>query len=241
MKRTGCLLLSAVLLLCLCGCGSPESQAYRRGKDALSGGQYVEAAHAFGPLGDYRQSPEFLAQIQTEALAQYNEGNYGAAAPIFEALAQYDAPDARIYAQLSRAYACLDALDGSGARESLSDADPADQRVADALVRLDEYLFPGTPLFRPEAVVEDLKSGRLTPEVTNISQDPYTDAYCYAMTRNQTQRAYDQYRSYCISAFPDSFQEESENYFSFLLQGSTCYVSNFYSTDGGLVIKIPRY
>ncbi len=237
MKWTGYLLLVAAVLVCLCGCGSPESQAYRRGQDALAAGHFADAVHEFAPLGDYKRCPDYLEQIRAEALLQYGEGHYEAAAAIFEALAQYEYPDAQLYARLSHACACLQALDGNGVLESLMGMDPADPRVAGVLA----FLFPDTPLIKPEYVVEDLRIGRLTPAVTNISQDPYLDAFCYPMTRNQTQRAYDQYRCYCISAFPDSFQEESENYFSFLLQGSTCYVSNFYSTDGGLVIKIPRY
>ena len=43
---------------------------------------------------------------------------------------------------------------------------------------------------------------------------------------------------FCKNTFPDSFRDESENYFSFRADGVLCYVSNFHSVSGGMVILI---
>ena len=237
-KRILCILQLITLLAALLGCAaSPEAQSYRRGNSALDQGRLAEAAGLFGPLGDYQDSPQKLQEIFDGALSLYTGENYSQAAEIFRALAEFEFPDARDYAAASGALACLENLDGSGARAALADGDPASRSMQQAIARAELMLFPGTAVLRPEFAAPELASGELSAEIRQTAEGANPE-YLYAMDRQVADRVYRQYRDYCKNTFPDSFRDESENYFSFRADGVLCYVSNFHSGSGGMVILI---
>lgn len=242
MKKFLCLLLIAALLASFCGCASSEVRSsYRLGKAALSAGRLAEAAEHFGAALGYRDSERKLQAVYSGAMDLYDAGDYAAAADAFAVLAQYEIGEAHTYACVSGAYACLNVLDGAGARARLADADPAHGEVAAVLARLDQLLFEDTVLVRPEFAAEALRSGEIELQVSDISQDDRAREYLYTMTSTEAKAVYRQYREYCLAVFGDTFRDESDNYFSFRVDGSTYYVSNFHSVDGGLVILIPLY
>lgn len=237
-RRSICILLLAALLTGLGGCGSSAEEAgYRQGHAALASGELAEAAGHFGALGDYKDASQQMLNIYEKAMALYEQGAYAQAAEVFLVLAGYDVREARDYASASSALACLDALDGPGARAALTEGDPDSQIIRQAAARADALLFPGTAVFRPEYVARELVSGELSAEVRQLSQDANLK-YLYAMERQEADRLYQQYREYCSAAFSETFQDKSENYFSFRADGVLCYVSNFHDVDGGMVILI---
>lgn len=235
-RRSVCILLLTLLLAGMWGCAnSPDAQNYRRGKSALASNRLAEAAEYFGPLGDYEDCLEQMQAIYDRALALYLAEDYAQAADAFRVLAEYKFRDSRDYAAASRALAHLADLDGVGARAALTEGDPVSQPLVDALARVDQLLFPGTAVFRPEYVARELVSGELSAQVQQIAGDANPE-YLYALERQASDRIYRQYREYCMAAFSDTFRDESENYFSFRADGVLCYVSNFHSVDGGMVI-----
>lgn len=237
-QRCLCILITTALLAALCGCAvTPEAQSYRRGQTALESGQLAEAAACFGSLGDYKDSPSQLQSVFDRALELYGNGAYAQAGDAFAVLAEYGIPDAGNYAAASQAMACLDALDGSGARAALAEGDGASPVLSPVLVRAEQMLFPGTAIVRPEYAARELVSGELTAKITQTAPGPNPE-YLYAMDEQVADRVYRQYRDYCKEAFPDTFRDESENYFSFRADGVLCYVSNFHSVSGGMVILI---
>lgn len=237
-RRILCALLLAALLSGLWGCAvSPEETAYRQGKSALSSGRPAEAAAHFGSVKEYKDSASLLEALYRQALALYDQQSYSQAAQILWVLADFEIGSARDYAAASSALACLEALDGSGARSALAQGDAESQPLRDAARQADALLFPGTAVFRPEYVARELVSGELSAQIRQISQDS-NRKYLYAMAQQEADRLYQQYREYCRSTFPEAFRDESENYFSFRADGILCYVSNFYSVDGGVVILI---
>ena len=237
-RRSLCILLLAALLAGLWGCGlSAEEAGYRQGRSALSSGRLAEAAGFFGPLGEYKDAHRQMQTIYEEALALYETQAYIQAAEAFRVLAEYEIRDARDYAAASHALVCLNALDGSGARAALAEGDPTSQPIRDAAAQADTLLFPGTSVFRPEYAARELMSGELSARIRQEALDGNLK-YLYAMDRRESERLYQQYREYCIAAFPDTFRDESGNYFSFRADGVLCYVSNFHSVDGGVVILI---
>lgn len=234
-----CILLLAALLSGLPGCAtSAEAHIYRQGTTALSSDRLVEAAASFGSLGDYKDSPQLLQDIYLRALDLYKTGTYSQAAEVFRVLAQYQVRDARDYAAASQALACLENRDGPGARAALKDGNAVSKVLSDAIARVEKMLFPGTSIFRPEYVAPELISGELSARIQDLSEDSRQE-YLYVMDRQAGDRVYRQYREYCLQAFQDTFRDESENYFSFRAEGTLCYVSNFHSVDGGIVILIP--
>lgn len=237
-RRSLCILLLTVLLAGLWGCAaSPEETGYRQGQSALSSGHLAEAAGHFGALGAYRDAPQKMLDIYAEALALYEQHAYTQAAEVFRVLADHEIRDSRNYAAACGALACLENMDGSGARMALEAGDPDNQLIRSATVRADTLLFPGTCVFRPEYTARELVSGELSPQIREISADT-NQKYLYAMERREADRLYQQYREYCRAAFPETFRDESENYFSFRADGALCYVSNFHSVDGGMVVLI---
>ena len=242
IRRLICLFLTVALLAALWGCASgPEGQNYRQGKAALNDGRLAEAAEYFGPLAGYKDSESYLNTIYDRAMACYDAGEYREAAEAFEVLAVYEIGDAQAYAAASGALACLAARDGAGVRAHLAEADQEHPAVAAAQAEADLQLFEGTVVFRPEIVAELLASGQVETDVSDISDDPRSWEYLYTMDRRAAERVYKQYREYCRQAFADTFRDESDNYFSFQVEGATYYVSNFSSVDGGLVIRVPKY
>lgn len=241
LRKFICTALLSALLLGLGGCAfSQEARNYQLGKHALDDGRLADAAGYFGELADYRDSSQLLQDIYARALDLYDAGAYPEAAAVFPVLAQYGVGDAEDYAAASLAFACLDDRDGPGARAALAEADTASAPVREALDAADRLLFPGTSVFRPEYVARELVSGELTAGIREISDDPMSRKYLYAMDRQEADRLYQQYREFCMAAFPQSFRDESDRYFSFQADGITCYVSNFHSVDGGVVILIPQ-
>lgn len=237
-KRTLCILLLASLLAGLYGCAvSAEETGYRQGKSALSSGHLAEAAGHFGALGAYKDAAQQMLDIYEKALALYEQEAYSQAAEIFRVLAEYEIRDARDYAAASRALACLADLDGTGARSALAEGEPGSQPIGHAAARADTLLFPGTCVFRPEYVARELVSGEISAEIRQLSQVD-NHKYLYAMERREAERLYQQYREYCLTAFSETFRDESENYFSFRADGVLCFVSNFHDVDGGVVILI---
>lgn len=236
-KRSICILLLAALLTGLWGCGSAEETGYRQGRAALSSGRLAEAAGRFGSLGDYKDASQQMLTIYEKTMALYEQGAYAQAAEAFRVLAGYQVRDARDYAAASSALACLDILDGPGARAALTESDPGSQIICQAAAKADALLFPGTAVFRPEYAARELVSGELSAEIRQLSQDSGLK-YLYVMDRQEADRLYQQYREFCSAAFPDTFRDESENYFSFRADGALCYVSNFHHIDGGVVIRI---
>lgn len=236
-----CLFLTAVLLLSLAGCASESRSLYRQGEAAFRAGAYAEAAGYFGAADGYRNSSRYLQKIYTKALELYESGQYPEAAHVFTALAPWQIEDSATRAVIAGAYACLDQLDAAGARQFLEMADPAHPETTVLQEKLDSYCFPNTVLIRPEHIVNELRSGKIAPEISNTSQDPNQEEIVYTMTARYTDLAYEQYRAYCMEAFADSFRDESGSYFSFQLGDGTCYVCNFHSVYGGLTIRIPRY
>lgn len=241
LRKIICAALLSALLLGLWGCAfSQEARNYQLGQNALDDGRLADAAGYFGGLADYRDSAAQLQDIYARALDLYDAGAYPEAAEVFLALDRYEVGDAADYAAASLALACLDDRDGPGARAALADGDTASAPVRDALATADRLLFPGTSVFRPEYVARELVSGELAAQIREITDDPMSRRYLYAMERQEADRLYQQYREYCMAAFPQSFRDESDRYFSFLADGITCYVSNFHSVDGGVVILIPQ-
>lgn len=239
-RRSLAILLLTMLLSGLWGCtGSAEAQRYRQGESALASGHLAEAAGYFGALGDYKDSAQQLQTVYDRAMELYEAGAYPEAADTFRALADYDIPEAKDYAAASLALTCLENRDGSGARAALAGGDPGSQPLLQAAARADQLLFPGTPIFRPEYVARELVSGELSAQIRQTSGDAGKLEYLYAMGRQEADRLYQQYREYCRSAFPDTFRDESSNYFSFRADGILCYVSNFHSVAGGMVVLIP--
>ncbi len=238
-RRFAGLALLAFLLTALWGCAaSAEEAGYRQGQAAQASGRLPEAAQHFGALGAYKDAPQQLEEIYREALALYEKEDYAQAAEVFHVLAEYGVQDARDYAAASQARACLKDLDGSGARAALAQGDPNSQPIIQSTVQADTLLFPETALFRPEYVARELVSGELSFKIRQLPQDAGNTKYLYAAERQEADRIYRQYREYCIAAFPEAFQDESENYFSFRADGTLCFVSNFHSVDGGMVILI---
>lgn len=238
--RLLCLLL-AIAVLCLGGCSSEGRDKYKLGEAAMSAGRYADAAAYFGSADGYRDSEKQLQTIYFEAVNLYEAGSFDQAAEIFEVLAQYEIEESTLYAGISGAHACMNRLDAVGAYAYLESMDAGNDEVAALYSRLNTICFPDIPLIRPEYVVAELLSGEITAEVSNVSESSYTDEIVYTMTSRYTDLAYEQYRAYCMQAFPDSFADESGNYFSIKINDRTCYICNFHSLYGGLVIKIPRY
>lgn len=237
-RRWICILTLAALLAAVCGCGfSPEAQSYRQGKEALSDGLLAEAARYFGSLGDYEDCREQLQVIFDRALELYRAADYAPAADAFKVLAEYEFPEARNYAAACGALSCLEKLDGSGARAALAQGNPDSRPVKQAAASAEQMLFPGTAIVRPEYAARELASGELSAEIRQ-TEEGANPKYLYAMEQQVSDRVYRQYRNYCREAFPDTFRDESENYFSFRADGVLCYVSNFHSVDGGMVILI---
>lgn len=237
-RRSVYILLLTLLLAGLWGCAdSHEAQSYRRGTSALSDGRLAEAADFFGPLGDYPGAPQKMQEIYDKALALYAQETYAQASEVFLALAEYEFPDARDYAAACQALACLERLDGSGARAALMEGSPDSQPLTRALTQAEQMLFPGTSIVRPEYAARELASGEVAAQFRQVAEGS-NPKYLYVMEERAADRVYRQYRDYCKNAFPDSFRDESENYFSFRADGILCYVSNFYSVDGGMVILI---
>lgn len=238
-RRSLCILLLAILLTGLWGCAATaEETGYRQGRSARASGRFAEAAEHFGSLGAYKDAPQQMQEIYREALALYEKEDYTQAAEVFRVLAEYEIREARDYAAASCALACLENLDGSGSRAALTEGDPDSLPLIQAAARADTLLFPGTSLFRPEYVARELVSGELSAQIRQLSQDAGNPKYLYAMERQAADRVYQQYREYCIAAFPETFRDESEDYFSFRADGILCFVSNFHSVDGGMVILI---
>lgn len=238
-KRAVCILLLAVLLAGLWGCGiTTESQSYHRGKTALASGRLAEAAELFGSLADYKDSSQKMQIIYDQALELYQRGDHSQAGAVFQVLAEYEIRDAKNYAAASQALVCLGNLDGSGARAALAKGDTGSLLLRDVLAQADQMLFPGTPIFRPEFTARELVSGEVSVRI-HESSELSTQEFLYVMDRLASQRIYQQYREYCKNTFPETFRDESENYFSFRADGILCYVSNFYSVDSGLVVSIP--
>ena len=236
-----CFLLTAALLLCLMGC-SPEGRSqYRQGEAAFNAGKYAEAAGFFAAAEGYKNSDQYLQEIYQKALTLYEDGQFRVAADIFTALAACQVEDANSMAAVAGGYACIEAMDATGARQLLEMADPEHPETIALREALDTFCFPGTVLIRPERIVSEILRGKIAPEVSNVSQDPNQDEFVYTMTARYTDLAYEQYREYCMEAFADSFKDESGSYFSFQLGDGTCYVCNFHSVYGGLAIRIPRY
>lgn len=241
-KKLICLILAIALAAGLAGCASKEVRdAYRMGEAAMNAGRYADAADYFGPLEGYKDSELYLDTIYFEAMNLLEAGTYPEAAGVFEVLARYDIQDAAFFARIAGAYDCLYALDAVGAYALLEGTDRTRPEAAAVYAALELFCFEDTMLIRPEYVAEELVSGKVTPEVTNAAEDPYLDIMVYAMTSHITDSVYTQYREYCMRAFPDSFQEESNNYFTIQIEGQTYYICNFHALYGGLVIKIPRY
>lgn len=241
-RRIVCLFLAVCLALGLAACASPEvRESYRLGSEAMKEGRYADAAACFGPLEGYRKSEQRLTEIYDRAMALYSEGSFREAAGLFEALAPYAVGDAALYAPLSAARACMGELDAAGAFAALETAEPSAPEVMALLDELEQMCFAGTVLIRPEYVAQELTGGRVVPEISSVSAERHMDEIVYAMSRSATDSVYRQYRDYCRSAFPDSFTDGSESYFTFQIDGTTYYVCNYYALYGGLLIKIPRY
>lgn len=237
-----CMLLMIALLAACCGCASGEDRGnYQLGEAALSAGRLADAAEYFGATGGYKDSEKYLQTIYFEAMNLYEAGSVSEAADVFEILSRYEIEESAVYAKVCCAYACLNALDAAGAYASLEGADPAHEEVAAAYAVLDMLCFSDTVLIRPEYVAEELLSGSVVLEVSNVSDIAATDEILYTMSRRDTDSVYAQYREYCMRAFADSFTDESNNYFSFMINDRIYYVTNFYSLDGGMAITIPRY
>lgn len=237
-KRFLCILLPSLLLAGLLGCaGSPEEQSYRQGRSALAADRLAEAAGYFGALGDYKDCPQQLQVIYDRALALYRAEDHPRAAEAFRALAEFEFLDSRDYAAACQALVCLEKLDGCGARAALAEGNTQSPPLSDILARAEQMLFPGTAILRPEYAARELASGEVAAQVRQVEEGS-NPRYLYAMEERAADRVYRQYRDYCKAAFPDSFRDESENYFSFRAEGVLCYVSNFYSVDGGMVILI---
>lgn len=242
LRKLTCLLLITVLSAGLFGCASKEvRENYRQGEHALREGRYADAVGYFGPLEGYRKSGQYLTDAYDRAMALYEGGQYRDAAEIFGALAVYEIQDAALYARVTGAYACLYALDAAGAYALLESTDQTHDAVAAAYAALELFCFEDTTLIRPEYVALELAEGRVIPEISNISADRYLDEILYTMNQNATDSVYDQYREYCQAAFPESFTDESESYFTFRIDDATYYVCNHFALYGGLVIKLPRY
>lgn len=234
--------LIALLLVSCWGCGSGEDREnYKLGEAALRAGRLADAAGYFGAANGYKDSEEQLLTIYFEAMNLYEAGSCAEAADVFTILSQYEIEESGVYARVCGAYACLDKLDAAGAYALLDGADPAHEEVVAVRALLELVCFADTVLIRPEYVAEELIRGSVVPEVSNVSDIPATDEILYAMTSRDTDSVYAQYREYCMNAFPDSFADESGNYFSFVIGERTYYVTNFYSLDGGMAITIPRY
>lgn len=238
LRRFLCIFFAAAMLTAAFGCAAaPEDRSYQQGKSALASGRLAEAAEHFGPLGDYRDCRQQLQFIFDRALELYHSEEYTQSAAVFLALAAHEFPEARSYAAACQALACLEVLNGPGARAALAEGDAASQPITEATALADRILFPGTAIVRPEYAARELASGELSAEIKQIAPNPNPE-YLYAMDRQASQRVYQQYRDYCKAAFPDSFRDESENYFSFRAEGVLCYVSNFHSVDAGMVVLI---
>jgi len=96
LTRTAVLLIAALSLLCLSGCG--RASRYEQAVTALESGDYESSAEYFEALGDYKDSPaqaesaRQLAAKQTDyekALDLVNGGAYDEAAELFAALDGY--------------------------------------------------------------------------------------------------------------------------------------------------------
>ena len=237
-KRFLCALLLSLLSAGLFGCaGSPQEQSYRQGRSALAAGQLAEAAGHFGALGDYKDCPQQLQAVYDQALELYRAEDHLQAAEAFRVLAEFEFLDSRDYAAACQALACLEKLDGCGARAALAEGNIQSPPLSDILARAEQMLFPGTGILRPEYAARELASGEVAAQIRQVAAGS-NPKYLYAMEELAADRVYRQYRDYCKAAFPDSFRDESENYFSFRADGVLCYVSNFYSVDGGMVILI---
>lgn len=242
VRRLLCALLIGAMLAALCGCASSEErEAYNLGKAALSAGRLADAAEYFSAAGSWKNSDEYLLTIYFEAMNCFEAGEHQTAWEVFRILEPLGIEESGVYAAAAGAYAQLEQLDGAGARESLIGADPTHEAVIAAEAVLDQCLFADTVLIRPEYVVKELRSGEIVPEVSNLSQYDFRDDILYATTRKEAEVIYEQYREYCMAAFPDTFRDESGNYFSIILGDSTFYISNFYNVDGGVVVLIPKY
>lgn len=242
LKKLLCLLLAAAMLISLSACAAPEVRAlYRQGNAAMKEGQYAEAAACFASLENYRDSARLLEEIMVQAQALYDSGEYARAGEIFAALADAGIEDAALYAQLAQAQDCLEALDAAGALAALEGADGSREEVLDLQARIGQMCFADTVLVRPEYVASELADGRIVPEIDDLTKDPHLDEIVYLMSQNAADSVYAQYRDYCLSAFPESFEDGSDSYFTIQLDGATCYVCNYWALYGGLLIKIPRY
>lgn len=241
-RRLLCAALALCLFVSLSGCASGEVRAaYRQGRDALDEGRLADAAACFGPLGDYRSSLRYLEDIYREAAELYAAGSYREAAEIFAALSPFGPEDAALYASLAEAQACLQALDIPGALAALAAADSSRTEVTELQARIAQLCFEDTVVIRPEYIAAELADGRIAPEISDISTDRHLQEIVYAMTKNAADSVYSQYRSYCMTAFPESFTEPSDSYFTFQIDGCTYYVCNYHALYGGILFKIPRY
>lgn len=242
IRRIALILTGTAVAVSLLGCAGGEAAGvYRSGKSALSHGRYAEAAEAFSALEEYRDSEAYLERIFEYALTAYEDGRYEEAAEIFSALEPTDSENAAVYAALARAQIRLTEQDAAGAYgelEAVADADCPD--LTAFLTELDALCFPDTVLLRPEAVVPELKDGRVEFSVSMLPSDGDMEEYLYTMPKNSADSAYRQYGDYCAKVFPGSFAQ-ADSYFSFQIQGSTYYVCNYYALYSGLVIRIPRY
>lgn len=238
-RKLLCLLLAAALCAMLFGCGGETGEQYRLGEAAMDAGRYAEAAGYFGPISDYRSSQKHLGTIYDHAMELYLDGNYREAVEIFSALAPWDIRESEFFAGIAGAMACLEEQDAVGAQALLEVLDPDREESQAVLALIHQRCFEDTLLIRPEYIAKELLGTQ--PEVTNASTDRYMDILVYAMPSHLTTSVYEQYRQYCSQAFPDSFAQESDSYFTVQIQGETYYICNFHSLYGGLAIKIPRY
>lgn len=238
-RKLLCLLMVSVLCAMLFGCGSEAGEQYRLGEAAMDDGRYAEAAGYFGPISDYRSSQKHLDTIYDHAMELYLDSNYREAGEIFSALAPWDIRESGFFESIAGAMACLNERDAVGAQALLEGLDPNREESRAVLALIHQRCFEDTLLIRPEFIAKELLGTQ--PEVTNASTDRYLDILVYTMPGHLTTSVYEQYRQYCSQAFPDSFTQESDSYFTVQIQGETYYICNFHSLYGGLAIKIPRY
>lgn len=238
-RKLLCLLLAAALCAFLFGCGGEAGEQYRLGEAAMDAGRYAEAARYFCALSDYRSSQKHLDTIYDRAMDLYRDGSYREAEEIFSALAPWGIRESEFFAGISGAMARLDERDAVGAQALLEGLDPNREESQAVFTLIRQRCFEDTLLIRPEFIAKELLGS--APEVTNASTDRYLDILVYTMPRHLTASVYEQYRQYCSQAFPDSFAQESDSYFTVQIQGETYYICNFHSLYGGLAIKIPRY
>lgn len=244
MKRSWLIrvLIPGMLLCLLSGCaGAENARRYREGKSALSQSRYQEAAELFVSLEGYRDSEAYLDRMYAQGLSAYEEGNYAEAEAVFSALAPFGIRESAVYAGLAQGQQCLSDLDMTGAFAALDAISSETEAVTALRDTLMAMCFPNSTLLRPEFLAPELKDGRIQPEISLLSQDPYQEEYLYAMPQNAVDSVFRQYRDYCAARYPDSFSSVEDSYFTFRIQESTCYVCNYYALYGGLVIKLPRY